>query len=169
LAIDLAFHTGHRIGAILALRWDDITLETPTRLHGEIRWRADTDKKRREHSTPISQDVSAALRATLERTATLGSPLLFPREQSPELSVERHVANRWLRRAEDLACLDHVPGSGFHAFRRGFASARKHHPDVDVAAAGGWKDIATMKESYQHADPVGVLAAVTQPNYSAIA
>jgi len=31
---------------------------------------------------------------------------------------------------------------------------------VDVAAAAGWKDPATMRESYQQTDPAGVLDAV---------
>src|SRR5687768_16473438 len=47
-----------------------------------------------------------------------------------------------------------------HSFRRGWASARKHLPDVDVAAVGGWKDTATMKRCYLHAEPVGVLRVV---------
>jgi hypothetical protein len=36
-------------------------------------------------------------------------------------------------------------------------------PDVDVAAAGGWKNTVTMKRSYQKADPHGLLRAVTVP------
>jgi hypothetical protein len=31
-------------------------------------------------------------------------------------------------------------------------------PAVDVAAAGGWKNTATMKLSYQKADPTGYFA-----------
>ena len=30
--------------------------------------------------------------------------------------------------------------------------ARKHLPDVDVAAAGGWSDQSTLREVYQQAD-----------------
>jgi hypothetical protein len=37
---------------------------------------------------------------------------------------------------------------------------RKHLPDVDVAKAGGWRSINTMKRSYQQADEAGVLEAV---------
>ena len=37
---------------------------------------------------------------------------------------------------------------------------RKHLPDVDVARAGGWRDLTTMKRSYQRADPATTLRAV---------
>ena len=39
------------------------------------------------------------------------------------------------------------------SYRRLFASERKHLPDVDLMRAGGWRDLATMKRSYQQADP----------------
>jgi hypothetical protein len=45
-------------------------------------------------------------------------------------------------------------------YRRLWASERRHLPDVDVAAAGGWKDTQALRLSYQHADAEGVLAAV---------
>lgn len=37
---------------------------------------------------------------------------------------------------------------------------RKHLPDVDVAKAGGWRDLVTMKRSYQRSDPITVLRVV---------
>jgi hypothetical protein len=33
-------------------------------------------------------------------------------------------------------------------------------PDVDVAAAGGWRDTEALRRSYQHADPATVLRVV---------
>jgi len=33
-------------------------------------------------------------------------------------------------------------------------------PDVDVAAAGGWKDTRALKLSYQQADPARALRVV---------
>ena len=39
-------------------------------------------------------------------------------------------------------------------------SERKHLPDVDVAAAGGWKDASSFKSAYQHADPDTILRVV---------
>ena len=33
-------------------------------------------------------------------------------------------------------------------------------PDIDVAAAGGWKDSRALKLSYQQADPATILKVV---------
>jgi len=54
-------------------------------------------------------------------------------------------------------------GSLWHAYRRKWATERKHLPDVDVAAAGGWKTVLTMKTAYQQADPHGILTVVMEP------
>ena len=43
-------------------------------------------------------------------------------------------------------------GSLRHAYRRKWATERKHLPDVDVAQAGGWSDLASLKTAYQHTD-----------------
>jgi hypothetical protein len=40
---------------------------------------------------------------------------------------------------------------------------REHLPDVDVAQAGGWHSINTMKRAYQQADDAGALDAVLEP------
>ena len=37
---------------------------------------------------------------------------------------------------------------------------RKHLPDLDVAAAGGWKDIQSLKSAYQQADTETMLRVV---------
>ncbi len=47
--------------------------------------------------------------------------------------------------------------------RAGLVTERKHYPDVDVAAAGGWKTPETMKLAYQHADAETMVAVVTEP------
>jgi hypothetical protein len=55
-----------------------------------------------------------------------------------------------------------LPQDSFHGLRRKWVSERKHLPDVDVAKAGGWRSISTMKRSYQLADEAGVLEAVLE-------
>ena len=45
----------------------------------------------------------------------------------------------------------------------GWATKRKHNPDVDVARAGGWKDLATLKKSYQQPDDVTIRNVVENP------
>jgi hypothetical protein len=44
----------------------------------------------------------------------------------------------------------------------GSGSPSKHLPDADVAKAGGWRSIGTMKRAYQLADDAGVLEAVLE-------
>jgi len=67
------------------------------------------------------------------------------------------------RRAEKVAGVEPLDGSLWHAYRRKWATERKHLPDVDVANAGGWKTLDTMKLSYQHADAETMFTVVTEP------
>ena len=66
-------------------------------------------------------------------------------------------------KAEKLAELEPLEGSDFHAYRRKWATERKHLPDADVMAAGGWRDPRSLKSSYQKVDPEMLLAVVTEP------
>jgi hypothetical protein len=70
------------------------------------------------------------------------------------------LARHLLVRAEARAELPHVDRGAFHAYRRLFASERKHLPDVDLMRAGGRRDLATMKRSYQQADPATTLRVI---------
>jgi len=77
--------------------------------------------------------------------------------------MSRHLAAKWLQKAEVLAGLEPQKGSLFHAYRRKWATERKHLPDVDVAAAGGWTTTETLKSAYQQADPETMLLVVLEP------
>ena len=77
--------------------------------------------------------------------------------------MTRHLADKWLRKAEKLAGLEPQLGSLWHAYRRKWATERKHMPDVDVAAAGGWKSTHALKASYQHADAETILKQESRP------
>ena len=57
--------------------------------------------------------------------------------------------------------LPKLDGSLWHAYRRKWASERKHLPLNDVAAAGGWKDVSTLLEVYQQSDAESVLAVTS--------
>ena len=74
----------------------------------------------------------------------------------------RHLASKWLREAEKLAGLDTQKGSLWHAYRRKWVTERKYLPDVDVAAAGGWKDTQALKSAYQQADTETMLRVVLE-------
>ena len=159
--LDLAVHTGRRLTAICRLTYADLRLELS--VYGSIRWPSHTDKLRREWIVPLAPQARAAIDRVLAARPPEGvgsARPLFPSPTDPERPISRHLADDWLRRAERLAGVEPLDGSLWHAYRRGWATARKHLPDVDVAAAGGWKDATTLKVVYQKPDEAGMLAAV---------
>ena len=52
---------------------------------------------------------------------------------------------------------------GFHAYRRKWATERKHLPVKDVAEAGGWLDTRSLEQCYQQADEATLLQVVSEP------
>ena len=158
LALDLAWATGHRIGAILHLRWEDIDFkESDTAPYGSIRWRQEHDKTRNEHVVPMNPLAAEAL--SIARSG-IGKSWIFPAPRNLSKPLSRRLSLQWLRLAEEKADLDRINGSGWHAFRRAWATLRKSYPLKDVAAAGGWKDTVSLLKAYQHADPETILGVV---------
>ena len=47
-----------------------------------------------------------------------------------------------------------------HAYRRKWATERKHLPDTDVAAAEGWQNSLKLRKVYQQADAETMLHVV---------
>ncbi len=74
--------------------------------------------------------------------------------------MSRHLAAKWLQEAEELAGLEKLDGSLWHAYRRKWATVRKHLPEADVAAAGGWTNSNTLRQVYQQADQETMLRVV---------
>ena len=173
----LARYTGRRVNAICQLRADDVFL-TPDAVaralaaagederraehmpHGAIRWRAEHDKKGFDELTPIGGDARAALDRYLREHPRVGGVPLFPDSARPGQPTSRNTADHLLRNAEALAKLPKLERGLWHAYRRLWASERKHQPDVDTARAGGWRDLATMKASYQQPDPATTLKVI---------
>jgi integrase len=183
----LARYTGRRESAICQLRASDVLLSPARvraalaaegmdeRIaehmpHGAIRWAADTDKEGLLLVTALSRDARVEVDRYLPRNPRVGDVPLFPApgpirskkkpapvQTAPEKPLSKETAYKWLVKAEGLAELPKLKRGAFHAFRRLWASERKHLPDVDVSAAGGWKDPATMKRSYQQADAATML------------
>ena len=170
--LDLAYATGRRVGAIVALKYTDIRLTTDAAAaddFGAIRWPADTDKMGRAWDAPMDRRARSAVdRVMVDREVGLrarwpASPWLFPSPRAPHRPVSKDLASAWLEEAETLAKLPKLDGSLWHAYRRGWATARKHYPLADVAAAGGWKDTTTLRTVYTQADPETVRRVVQEP------
>ncbi len=56
--------------------------------------------------------------------------------------IEHYCFDEWLTVAEKKAKLPKLEIACGHAYGRKWAIERKHLPLKDVAAAGGWKDVA---------------------------
>jgi integrase len=154
----IAEGAGRRIGAVRQLRATD--LRTDHGPHGAIRWPADTDKTGKEWLTPISKEVRERLLKVIRERQAVGDAPLFPAPRNLQAPVDRETLASWIRQAETTAGVPRLDHDSFHGLRRKWSTERKHLPDVDVAKAGGWRSIMTMKRAYQQADDAGVLEAV---------
>jgi len=161
--LDLAWHSGHRVSAMLGardgefpgLRWKDVTFKaTKDAPHGSITWYAGirADHKKHEHVVQMNEQAAATLARWQKQTGGVGAAFVFadPRDRTKALSY--YDCKRWLRQAETKAGLPHEQQGGWHSLRRGWATARKHLAIQDVAAAGGWTDTQTVGEVYEQAD-----------------
>jgi hypothetical protein len=161
--LDIVNGTGRRISAVTKLRFADLRLErSASAPYGAIRWPGDTDKQGRDWVAPVSPAVRAALDRIARNRPGIGEAPLFPSPEDPTTPISRHLADAWLRKAEQLAEVEPQKGSLWHAYRRKWATERKHLPAADVAAAGGWGSVETLQRAYQHADEATMLRVVLE-------
>lgn len=154
LALVLAHETGHRIGAVRRLRWADLDVKA-----GSVLWRAEHDKMRREHRTPLTVTAVKALEAA-RRVGRVISEWVIPAPGDPAQPVEAHRLRTWWLRGQRLANLPRERGRGWHSLRRLFATELKHIPIRDLCELGGWKSPQTVLTCYQQADPVTMREAL---------
>ena len=147
VALVLAHETGHRIGAIRQLRWNDIDFEGRT-----IRWRAKHDKSGHEHVTPVTAEALEVLEAAQRHNPEPGEAPLLPAPRNPSKCMGPTVAQGWWGRAERLAGLEPKRGRGWHSLRRKFASDLMDQPLKVLCELGGWKEARTVLQCYQQAD-----------------
>lgn len=158
--LDLHWETGRRRGAILDLRYNDLVWENGKIL--AIRWRPVKHAEEAE-TVVVSSKARAALERVIAQRPGVGSLPLFPAFRDRTKPIPARTADEWLLEAEELAQVESQDGGLWHPYRRAWATKRKHNPDVDVARAGGWKDLATMKRSYQQPDDLTILNVVENP------
>lgn len=115
--------------------------------------------------SPVRADLSPNFSYPHARGESIPPRRIGPRRWSgspldPTRPVDRHLADKWLCEAERKAGLEHLPGGAWHPFRRKVATELKGAPDKDVMALLGWRDLQSLKEAYQHADPASMLVAL---------
>ncbi|MGI8549144.1 MAG: hypothetical protein ACR2M1_17780 [Gemmatimonadaceae bacterium] len=108
--------------------------------------------------TGLAADIRAYMVSTGIRFG-----FLFPDPKDATKPMSRHLFADYLEKAEKHAKIPKLTGALWHAYRRGWATTRKHLSVVDVAAAGGWSDTGTLLRCYQHADFETMLAVVNEP------
>lgn len=160
--LDIVNSTGRRISPVCQLTYDDLRLNEGGPF-GAFRWPADTDNQGNEFLSPMDPVARAAVERVLQERPGIGAAYLFPVPGKSTLPISRHLADAWLREGERLANLTPLAGSLWHAYRRKWVTERKPYPDVDIAAAGGWKDTSTLKTCYQRPDPQTILRVVLEP------
>jgi len=128
-----------------------------------VRWRGSTDKKGREWLVPVPESLVASVKAYRVRMGGMFGGLMFPDQKDHSVATDRHEFRNWLEIAEQKAELPKLDGALWHAYRRGWATSRKHLPVSDVAAVGGWRDFGTLLKCYTQADSDTMLAVMESP------
>jgi integrase len=160
VALMVAEATGRRISAVRQLQWRDVDFE-----EGTILWPAATDKKGYQQAIPIPECLRLELLAARTRAGAIGGAWVLPSPKDKKKPCSRDLVKSWLERAYLLADQERQEGGLWHPFRRGWATQRKGHPVVDVAAAGGWRDLRTVQGVYQQADPETIRRVVLEPTH----
>lgn len=164
-----AFHAlvegmGWRVSAVCQIRASNLDLTArPDAPHGRIHKVGEVDKEGIDMWVPLSSDARAAIDRALKKHPVVGDAYLFPAPRRKGKPWRRWHARDLLERAERKAGLVHQDGGDWHPYRRKWATERKHLPDVDVAEAGGWKDLRSLQDAYQQTDPQTLLAVVSEP------
>ena len=61
-----------------------------------------------------------------------------------------------------------IRGCANDAFRRRWATERKHHSIVDVAKEGGWRSVETLQRCYMQADERTMYEVMSEPRRAQI-
>jgi integrase len=162
--LELVNGTARRISAVCQLRYEDMRLaRSKAWPHGAIQWPGETDKMGKPWAAPLNATTRATVDRILSNRPGIGAAYLFPKATDPTKPVDKDLVSDWLERAEQLAGLPKQSGTLWHAFRRKWATERKHLPLPDVQAAGGWSDPTCLQTIYQQSDDATVYRVVSEP------
>ncbi len=152
---------GWRESAVCQLRRSDFDTRSRKKApHGRVLKRAESDKMGVERWVPMSRELRAAFDDMMREFPTVGGVHLFPGVRTSKKPWSRFYASKLLKRAEkDAKVRDHFPP---HAYRRKWATERKHMPRADVAAAGAWLSPRTM-ELYEQPDEATLFEVMDKP------
>jgi integrase len=157
--LDLIEALGWRVSAICQLRGEDVDRRKRAGApFGRLHKRGNADKEGADMWIPLPE----AARKAIDRLPVIAG-WLFPAPRRKDKPWRRQHARDLLEAAEAAAELEPLEGGDFHPYRRKWATERKHLPDADVMAAGGWSDSRSLKQSYQQIDDETLLAVVTEP------
>ena len=164
LALIVCNETGHRLNSVRQLQWRDIDLEDATAF-----WRADSDKMKREHTTPLEAPAVVALKAERQRQLQEGRSLaevrtgfVFPATNIDDRPLERRMFYKLWKKLRKKYTGTLPPRLAFHALRRKFASDWSDVPTALVAAAGGWLNPEVVVKLYQRPSVEQVRARFAQ-------
>ena len=147
LIIMVAHETGHRIGSIRQLRWEDVDLK-----QASVIWRAAHDKEGQSHTTPLTLAAVAALTTLRRSRTTVSDGWVFPSPECGEKACSRNLARDWWERSAALAKLPKGERYGWHSLRRGWATAMGDVSPRDMMDLGGWASYDTPLKCYIRPD-----------------
>jgi integrase len=144
LFLYLVHESGHRSKSVSLLRWGDLDLAKRS-----IIWRAEHDKLRRQHETPLTAEHVEQLLSVRRASGRIGDGWLFPSPLDADDPISRREIVRWWAQLEGRAGLPRVKGRGWHSLRRKFAEENDDLPAAQLMALGGWRSYKTIVETYQ--------------------
>lgn len=161
--LDLLWLTGHRVSAVLKLRWQDVLPESSEMPHGAIKWKGENDKTGFEHTIPMTAAIRKVIDGIRRDRPGVGGAYLFPKPTTRLAPISKERVRTWLLRAEKRAGVPKQDGTLFHGYRRGWVTSRKHHPLVDLTKAGGWKRTETVSRHYMKDDTATMMRVLDEP------
>lgn len=147
LFVSMLWFTGHRAASVRQLRWDEVDFTNEL-----VTWRADVDKIRYAHQTPLHRELVPLLARAHAVAELTGEQHLFPSPRCPHEPMTRLEAAALWRSIANAAGIAAGSRMGTHSFRRAFANRLRDVPLRDLKDAGGWKATKTVTDVYLQPD-----------------